>query len=563
MEIMSKLYRGLLMALICWLGFSGCDDKLDEMNVNPYGIDPAEVNPNLLMPSILADAAQSYAGLGVNDLAGAVQHTQKNGWYDAHNNYAWESVSWAGWYNILRNNNLLYNRAVDLENNYFQGVALTMKSFVFGNITDLWGDAPYTDALKGDELATEFQFPRFDSQEVIYDGVIADLQTAVTLFNSANTDAVVPANDLYFGGDAAAWKRFANSLLLRYYLRISTQKPEVAKAGIEAIYASGDYIQNTSQDAVLDYTGGASDIWLTRHVALNPDDFQRYQACQTFIDQLMGTNDPRLPVWFAPVRVKWEADESLDVAAEGFIRKDGSPLGVVTYPFDDFVNNYPGENFTRKYNPAMADYNDAEYVGLPPSLMVPESYNGNPSPGQGTQNQHVSQLADIYQSAGAAGDILKARLISSAEVSFIFAEAALKGWNVGSAEEHYYAGIQKSLTVWGKADDYESFIAEEGVAFDNTLEQVMEQKWVASWTAAAEAFADYRRTGYPMLETGPQSPQPKIALRFQYGDDEYNNNAESITGALDRLELTDYSGGFGKDSQWSRPWLYQGTTIPW
>lgn len=551
------------MALVCWVGFTGCDDKLDEMNINPYGIDPAEVNPNLLMPTILASAAQSYTNLGVNDLAGVVQHTQKNGWYGGHNNYSWESMSWSGWYDILRNNDLLYNRAVELENEFFQGVSLTMKSFVFGNITDLWGDAPYTNALMGFETSPESQFPAFDNQEVIYDGIIADLENAVDLFNSSNSDLVVPANDLYFGGDVASWKRFANSLLLRYYLRISSKKPEVAKAGIEAIYTSGEYIQNPSQDAVLDYTGGASDIWITRHIALNPDDFQRYQACQTFIDQLVSTNDPRLPVWFAPVRVQWEADESLAVATEDFIRNDGEALGVVTYPFDDFVDLYPNENFTRKYNPNLVSYNDAAYVGLPPSLMIPESYNGNPSPGQGTQNQHVSQLADIYQSAGSAGDILKSRLISAAEVSFIFAEAALKGWNVGSAEDHYYMGIQNSLITWEKETEYEAFITEPEVAFNNTIQQVIEQKWVASWTAAAESFADYKRTGYPMLETGPQSPQPRVALRFQYGNDEYNNNAESITGALDRLELTEYSGGFGKDSQWSKSWLYQGSTIPW
>lgn len=553
----------MMMALVCWVGFTGCDDKLDEMNINPYGIDPAEVNPNLLMPTILASAAQSYTNLGVNDLAGVVQHTQKNGWYGGHNNYSWESMSWSGWYDILRNNDLLYNRAVELENEFFQGVSLTMKSFVFGNITDLWGDAPYTNALMGFETSPESQFPAFDNQEVIYDGIIADLENAVDLFNSSNSDLVVPANDLYFGGDVASWKRFANSLLLRYYLRISSKKPEVAKAGIEAIYTSGEYIQNPSQDAVLDYTGGASDIWITRHIALNPDDFQRYQACQTFIDQLVSTNDPRLPVWFAPVRVQWEADESLAVATEDFIRNDGEALGVVTYPFDDFVDLYPNENFTRKYNPNLVSYNDAAYVGLPPSLMIPESYNGNPSPGQGTQNQHVSQLADIYQSAGSAGDILKSRLISAAEVSFIFAEAALKGWNVGSAEDHYYMGIQNSLITWEKETEYEAFITEPEVAFNNTIQQVIEQKWVASWTAAAESFADYKRTGYPMLETGPQSPQPRVALRFQYGNDEYNNNAESITGALDRLELTEYSGGFGKDSQWSKSWLYQGSTIPW
>ncbi|WP_026954162.1 SusD/RagB family nutrient-binding outer membrane lipoprotein [Algoriphagus vanfongensis] len=563
MKINSNYTKGLLIALICWLGMTACDDKLDDMNVNPYGIDPAEVNPNLLMPTILAASAQSYANLGVNDLAGAVQHTQKNGWYGGHNNYAWEDVSWAGWYNILRNNDLLYTRAVEMDHEFFQGVALTMKSFAFGNITDLWGDAPFSDALKGNESETEYQFPKYDSQEVIYQGVIADLQAAVAMFENADNIGVVPANDLFFGGNVDLWKRFANSLLLRYYMRISVKMPAEAQAGVEAIYASGDYLMTPGQDAVLDYTGGASDIWITQHVRLNPDDFTRYQACQTFIDQLMGSQDPRLSVWFAPVRVQWVADESLETATDDIIYMNGEPLTVATLPFDDFVEMYPDDEFTRKYNPSLISLNDAMYVGLPPSLMVPESYNGNPSPGQGTHNQHVSTLADIYQSSGSAGDILQARMLSSAEVSFIFAEAAIKGWNVGSAQDHYYAGIQKSLETWEVSDDYDAFIAEEGVAFDNTLEQVMVQKWVASWTSAAEAFADYKRTGYPMLTTGPQSPQPKVALRFQYGNDEYNNNGTNINGALDRLELTEYSGGFGKDSQWSKSWLYQGTTSPW
>ena len=210
----------------------------------------------------------------------------------------------------------------------------------------------------------------------------------------------------------------------------------------------------------------------------------------------------------------------------------------------------------------MADYNTDLYVGLPPAITVPESYNGNPSPGQGTQNQHVSQLAPIYSTAGAPGDMLKARIISAAEVSFIFAEAALKGWNVGDAEMHYNKGIEQSLETWGKEDTYADFISQPEIAFNNSLEQILTQKWVASWTAAAESFADYRRTGFPALEAGPLSPQPEVALRFQYGTDEYNNNSTNINSALDRLEITPFSGNFGADSQWSKPWLYQGTNVP-
>lgn len=555
-------FRKIALFVFGLVLFTGCDEKLDEININPFGIEPSEANPNLLMPTVLSSSAQSYVNMGYNDMAGAVQHTQKNGWYSGHNFYDWGSRSWAGWYDILRTNELMIRRGEDLGNNFFQGMGLTMKSFVFGNITDLWGDAPYTDALKGDQGAEEFQYPKFDSQEVIYDGIISDLQQAVQFLGSASPSGVNAGNDLYYNGNVDNWRRFANSLLLRYYMRLSEKKPDVARAGVEAIYSSGTYIQDPSQDATLDYTGGASDEWLSRHVRLNPDGFQRYQACQTFIDQLTDTMDPRLTIWFDSVRVQWVADETLTTAAEDFIRADGEPLGVLTYAYDDFVELYPDVKFTRRFNPNMADYNSNLYVGLPPAITVPESYNGNPSPGQGTQNQHVSQLASIYSTAGASGDILKARIISAAEVSFIFAEAALKGWNVGDAEMHYNKAIEQSLETWRRGGTYTDFISQPEIAFNNSLEQILTQKWVASWTAAAESFADYRRTGFPALEAGPLSPQPQVALRFQYGSDEYNNNSNNINSALERLEITPFSGNFGADSQWSKSWLYQGTNVP-
>ncbi|HLT07335.1 MAG TPA: SusD/RagB family nutrient-binding outer membrane lipoprotein [Cyclobacteriaceae bacterium] len=540
---------------------ASCEEKLNEANINPYGIDPATANPNLLLPSVLAPAAQTYVDLGFNDLAGAVQHTQKNGWYDAHNQYNWGPRDWANWYDMLRTNDLMIQRGEALGQPFFVGVGLTMKSFIFGNITDLWGDAPYTNALKGNQGGTEFQYPLFDSQEVIYTGIIEDLKRAADIFAGGSTEGLNAANDLYYGGNANNWQRFANSLLLRYYMRISEKKPDVAKAGIESIYNSGVYIQSPNQDATLDYTGGSNDVWLSRHVVGEVNDFQRYQASQTFIEQLTSTNDPRLTVWFDSVRVQWVPDPTLNVDFESFIRADGVP---VTDPvsFDQFESRR-NEKFTRRFNPNRVSFNTDLYVGLPPGIAVPESYNGNLTPGQGTQNIHVSQLAPIYATAGAAGDILKARIISAAEVSFILAEAALKGWGVGDAESHYNNAIKNSLDTWGKGDAYNTFISQPDIKFNNTLEQIITQKWVASWTAAAESFVDYRRTGYPALQAGPMSQQPRVALRFRYGNDEYSNNAENLNAALQNLETTPFSGNLGADSPWSKPWVAQGTSKPW
>ena len=145
--------------LVIILGFcivAACDEKLTEMNINPNGIDPATANPNLLMPTVLAPAAQMYLELGFGDMAGTVQHTQKNGWFGGHNHYDWGARDWSGWYGIQRTNALLEKRAIEMENELFEGVALTMKSFIFGNITDLWGDAPYTQAIKGDQGGIDF-----------------------------------------------------------------------------------------------------------------------------------------------------------------------------------------------------------------------------------------------------------------------------------------------------------------------------------------------------------------------------------------------------------------------
>lgn len=539
---------------------AACDEKLTEMNVNPNGIDPATANPNLLMPAVLAPAAQTYLDLGFGDMAGTVQHTQKNGWFGGHNHYDWGARDWSGWYGIQRTNALLEERAVELENEFFQAVSLTMKSFIFGNIADLWGDAPYTDAVQGTEGGNQFEYPAFDSQETIYLGVIEDLKTAAVLFASADSEGVTPAADLYFGGDTERWERFANSLLLRYYMRISEKRPDIAKPGIEAIHNGGMYIESPGEDATLDYTGGANDVWPSQYTSV--DAFTRWQASQTLIDQMLTTNDPRISVWFQPVAVQWVADPGLATAQEDFIRADGQPLEVDTYSYLEF-QEMSDIKFTRRFNPNQAAYNDDLYVGLPPGLTIPASYNGNPDPGQGTRNQHVSQLAPIYSTAGSRGSILKARIISAAEVSFILAEAALKGYAVGSAEDHYNDAIQHSLTTWGKGSEFNSFIAVPGVAFNGTVEQVITQKWVASWTAATEAWMDFRRTGFPALQAGPAATQPVVAVRFRYGNDELNNNTTNANAAVSRLEVTPYSGAVGANSQWSKPWIIQGTGEPW
>jgi hypothetical protein len=555
----------LILSLIMTIS---CNDYLDEINVNPNGIDPATANPNLLLPNILSSTAMSYLSLGYGTAGGVMQHTQKDGWYSSHNHYDWGLDDWTGWYGILRNNELLLKRAVELKYPFHEGIALTMKAFVFGVITDLWGDAPYTDALKGSAADAQL-FPKYDNQEIIYKGIIEDLKKASELFGKKDVTGMINANDVFYAGNIANWQKFANSLLLRYYMRVSAKLPDFAKSGIESVYSSGIYLKASGEDAVMDYPGTiAGNAWPENTVFdASESNWRRIKPGKSFIDLLKQLEDPRLKVWFAPVHVRWVADPNLEAAVDEFIRKDGVIMQGTKFMTDiQFrAEVAKGHKFTRHYNPnkiaSTLIIDTDEYLGVPAGMLQPDYYNNNPTPGQEVQNQHVSQLSAAYRAA--KGGILKARLASAAETAFILAEAAKKGYNVGSAEGHYNNGIKNSLDTWGVGTQYSTYITKPGVAFNNTEAQILNQKWIASWTMATEAWFDYRRTGLPALKAGPASAAPALPIRFNYGNNEISFNNANVTAALDAIEVTPYSGQRGKNSQWSKPWLIKGTGKPW
>src|SRR5687768_16025568 len=112
-----------LSVLFCSL-FISCED-LTETNVDPNGVQPEVVNPNLVLPTVLTEAGKLYVNLGYQDIAGVVQHTQKDAWSSGHNDYDWGgSQDWSQYYGVLWNNALVYDRAVELDMEFHQGVSL-------------------------------------------------------------------------------------------------------------------------------------------------------------------------------------------------------------------------------------------------------------------------------------------------------------------------------------------------------------------------------------------------------------------------------------------------------
>ena len=529
--------------------------NLEEMNINPNGVDPANAHPNLLLSTLVTATGQNYISLGFGDIAGVMQHTQYDGWSGGHNDYQWDNQDWSGYYGILRNTEEMLKKSKDMNLDFQTAVALIFKAYNFGLVADLWGDAPYSKALLGEQGGSNLK-PVFDSQKDIYLGILASLDTANTLLskNQSEYKDINQTQDVLYHGDVRQWQKFANSLALRYYMRISAKEPAIAREGVERIAAHPDQyplILDAADDACFAYIGNNNgDSWPSNtKFSANKSNYTRIKMCSILVEKLQALNDPRLAIWANKVEIPLVIDPTKPTGFDEII--DGKRV----------VNQDTADQYYIKTGYHLDT--DPEYVGYPPSWSdFAQFYNLNPPKEQGEPNPHASQLNDIYQEA--SGPLLKARMLSAAEVNFTLSEAALSGWLVGGTTKSYYEdGVNASLVAWGLSNSYESYIANTDVAFNETLERIMEQKWIASWTAAAEAWFDYRRTGLPDLIAGPIAKRTVLPVRFFYGENELLYNPDNTKIAIDNLEETTYTASDGKNSNWSRTWLLQGTDKPW
>lgn len=444
MKSIHKIYIVLFIAL-CGFNFS-CVKHLEKLNINPNGADPGTTNPTLVLSTVLTETGRAFVGLGSGDIAGVMQYTQKDGWASGHNNYDWGGDNpWDGYYSILRNNDFVYQKAVAEKDEFLEGITLVMRSMVFGLLTDLYGDIPYKGALKGDEGGQDNTFPVYEGQESVYKGILEDLKTANTLLSKPQSEYVNNPGiaDVYYNGNPAKWRKLANSLALRYYLRISEKSSAEAKTGIETIVNNPtDYpiITAASDDVAMSFAGnGNGDSWPNNatHDSGDSSNYRRIKMCNTFVKTLLALGDPRIGLWANKVQIFIQVNDDLkpgtdyitDTVVNGENRK-------VRYVSPDILSN---KGLT------LNDVNqDPNYVGLPVALTLPQGYNLSPDLNQASRNPHVSWLNNIYQNA--KGPLLKARLMTAAEVHFIIAEAkAVKGWTSANAENEYKAGIKASF----------------------------------------------------------------------------------------------------------------------
>ena len=566
----SSLSIFLLFSLLLF----SCNENLIELNENPNGVDPNTAHPNLLISTVMTSLASSTVNRGYAGTTGVgIQYTQRDAW--SSNRYYWGTEGvWGAYYNILRTNKLAHDRAVEMGLEFHEGVTLVLRAMLFGTLADFYGDIPYTAALSGDE--PEGEKPAYDKQEDVYKGVIADLEKASELLSGTDYKDVSASQDVFYHGDVAKWQKLANSLALRYYMRLSEKLPSFAADGV-ANTLKKPLISSIDDECVLPFIGGTENqSWPNSGQFGTPSDFYRIKGCATLVDKLRDLDDPRMGVWFDDVDIRTKvvpADEMpgggdtlMVIDEENSIRYiNADSIGAVGTGGENFAIYSPETYFQDALdNKVLIDTN--LYVGLPVAVsdVDPTSYNLNTHAIRGDKNPYVSRMNPIFNEK--SGDQLKARLFSYAEVCFLKSEAALKGWG-SDAEGNYYAGIQASFDTWGIGGQAADYMANPDVAYDGTLDMIIEQKWIANMFNGDEAYLDWRRTGLPNLNPGPYAREEVMPVRFVYPSEERTINEENNKTGLASLEDTDYTEYDKRenhDSPYAKPWIIQDVNNkPW
>jgi hypothetical protein len=166
-----------------------------------------------------------------------------------------------------------------------------MQVYGFQAFTDVFGDIPFSEALRGAEGISE---PVYESSESIYDSLITRLDVALSKDFDASTNTNAGAADFVFGGDMEKWMQFVNTLKLKIYLRYAEVNPAKAQAGIDALYNSG--AEFLTEDAALDVFEDAASksnpFFEQDKRQLNTT--QNLKASRTLFDLLDQSGDTRL-----------------------------------------------------------------------------------------------------------------------------------------------------------------------------------------------------------------------------------------------------------------------------
>lgn len=335
-------------------------------------------------------------------------------------------------------------------------VARILKSYYYWNLTDRWGDIPYSESLSGTENFT----PVYDTQQAIYDSLFAELKSAADQLDVSGS----LSNDIMYNGDMEKWRKFSNTLRLLMALRLSEVDSQKAQQEFRAALDDGIMTSNDDNFVFRHLADANNENYWYNQVVRQSREW--WALSEGLMSLMKPVDDPRLPVFGDP------ANNSGEFEGLAFGTSDASQISAQEF-----------------------------------SLLGADIHE---------------QDAPVY-------------LVTFAEALFAKAEAAERGWISESAESNYNAAVQSSVEQWTEgASGGSAFVSQPDMAYNASegLEQIVTQRYVHLFMHGYEAWALYRRTGYPDIMESPQGRD--VPLRQSYTSDEQLNNTENYEEAVQR-----------------------------
>lgn len=583
---MTKRYmKNIIAALIFVSGMAAttaCSDSYME-KLNTDDSKASSIEPSAQLTTALL---QTYGDFGFMDtyrsyITGFTQHFA-GGWNvsnyagDVHPQDDQMRLVWDQFYSVSIKN--IVDAIANSEEKPNMNAALRIhRVYLMSVLTDIYGDIPCAEAGLG--FVKGISNPKYDTQQDIYNFFFDELAACIQQLGTGNDNIGGDVTSLK--SDVAAWKRYANSLRLRYAMRISDVDPNKAQTEFEkALADEAGYITTADQDAYIIYTDGPFTLYdgsrdldfrvnALGEILYGQDPTSPTFVCSTFYNMLKDNNDPRLTricrhyLNVKRAETKPDREWNVDVTDEvnAYLKRmadAGSPIDIACVPgaawWSDWINA-----------PANADIPTLDKL----VKMYPEAGFD--------QNNYNARMLRPFLSIDFEMPDRPGTLINSAEVEFLLAEAKSKGWNVsGTVEDHYKNGIKASME-WlnthylqaadkisnAEIDTYINGMLATGALTANAKEAINTQAWILHMMNPSEAWANLRRSDYPViadrtkLPTRPDfnndEPNKTTPTRLRYPLLENKYNSDNYNEAIERMGVKNEKGEY-EDNWHKRLW---------
>ena len=501
---MKKIFSYSVL-LIVLTAVSSCEKGLEGLNKNKTSA--IFVDPALLLNNAVISASFPTKTL-IFDLAVVQQMVTPNGGVLAGGNFNQDirdattgtSSQWANYYqNVIKyTHDVIVTTKSNTGRSNLYNMARIFQSYAFMILTDEYGDIPYTEAGAG--YTDQVFLPKYETQAEIYPKLIQEFTDAAAALNAAGT---IESSDVLFAGNVAQWKKFAYSLLLRAGMRMSKVDAAKAQSTVQAAFAGGVILTNADNALMRQDANYTQPIGGT----LNGTEAANFYLAKPFVDQLKNTSDPRLSA--IAIRYIGATSGNGQTVASGSTtpaQQIGMPMG--------FDNGTIVAKATADGLASFYDYSQAD------------------------RRRIVKVSAPVF-------------FVTAAQTQLLLAEARFRGWiTAGTALQYFADGVRAHMDQLAAYDagaavsavNRDTYVTANPLGAGTELQQINTQYWIASFLNGPEAFANFRRSGFPVLTpnpygqpTNPDVPNGTFIRRITYPTSELSVNSTNLNAAIAKL----------------------------